>query len=71
MAAQLSMAMELPFTLIVGVLIGGGGGYFLDKWLHTGPVFLLVGGLLGFAGSMVDILRRISHGEKDEKSGRG
>lgn len=69
MASQVSMAMELPITLIVGVLIGGGAGYFLDRWLHTAPALLLVGGLLGFAGSMVEILRRLSRGEKDEKSG--
>lgn len=70
-ASQLSMAMELPLTLIVGVLIGGGAGYFLDRKLHTAPVFLLVGGLLGFAGSMVDIVRKLSRGEKGGNSGGG
>jgi F0F1-type ATP synthase assembly protein I len=68
---QLSMAMELPFVLIVGVLIGGGGGYFLDRSLHTSPAIMLVGGVLGFAAGMVDILRRLSRGEKDEKRGNG
>jgi F0F1-type ATP synthase assembly protein I len=68
---QLSMAMELPFILIIGVLIGGGGGYFLDRAIHTSPVFTLVGGLLGFAAGMVDILRRLSRGEKNEKRGNG
>jgi F0F1-type ATP synthase assembly protein I len=68
---QLSMAMELPFILIIGVLIGGGGGFFLDRAVHTSPAFTLVGGLLGFAAGMVDILRRLSRGEKNEKSGDG
>jgi F0F1-type ATP synthase assembly protein I len=71
MASQISMAMELPLTLIVGVLIGGGAGYFLDRKLHTGPVFLLVGGILGFAGSMIDIVKKLSRGEKGDGSGGG
>jgi F0F1-type ATP synthase assembly protein I len=64
---QLSMAMELPFMLILGVLLGGGGGYFLDLAVHTSPVFTLVGGLLGFGGGMWDVLRRLRRGEKNEK----
>lgn len=68
---QLSMAMELPFILIVGVLLGGGGGFLLDRAIHTSPVFTLVGGLLGFGAGMVDILRRLSRGEKNEKRGDG
>jgi F0F1-type ATP synthase assembly protein I len=71
MASQISMAMELPLTLIVGVLIGGGAGYFLDHKLHTGPLLLLVGGVLGFAGSMIDIVKKLSRGEKSERGGGG
>jgi ATP synthase protein I len=68
---QLSMALELPFVLIIGVLIGGGAGFLLDRWLHSSPVLLLVGGVLGFGGGMVDILRRLGRSEKDEKRGNG
>jgi ATP synthase protein I len=68
---QLSMALELPFLLIIGVLIGGGGGYLVDRWLKTSPLLMLVGGALGFGGGMVDILRRLGRGEKDEKGGDG
>jgi ATP synthase protein I len=68
---QLSMALELPFVLIIGVLVGGGGGFLLDRWLHSSPVLMLVGGVLGFGGGMVDILRRLGRGERDEKGGNG
>ena len=32
---QYAMAMELPFLFVIAVLVGGGAGYFVDRWLHT------------------------------------
>jgi ATP synthase protein I len=61
--SQLAMAMELPFVLVGGVVIGGAIGYFLDQKLHTGPWLLLAFGLLGFAGGLRELLRRLSRGE--------
>jgi F0F1-type ATP synthase assembly protein I len=57
---QASMAWELPFILVGSVLIGGGLGYLLDRWLHTDPAFMLIIGLLGFGGGIWDMLRRLS-----------
>jgi ATP synthase protein I len=62
---QLALAMELPFVMIGGVVIGGGVGYLLDRWLHTSPVITLVGGLLGFAGGIWDIIHRLSREDKN------
>jgi len=56
---QLALAMELPFVMIGGVVIGGGIGYLIDRWAHTSPLFTLIGGLLGFGGGIWDILRRL------------
>jgi len=56
----LADVMELPFLLVASVAIGGGAGYFLDKSFHTSPVFTLILGLLGFAGGMIQIVRRLS-----------
>jgi F0F1-type ATP synthase assembly protein I len=67
---QASMAWELPFILVGSVLIGGGAGYFLDHWLHTAPALMLVLGLLGFAGGIWDMLRRLS-GTKSAGEGHG
>ena len=57
--------MELPFVMIGGVVIGGGIGYLIDRGLHSSPIATLVGGLLGFAGGIWEILKRLSR--EDEK----
>jgi ATP synthase protein I len=68
---QLALAMELPFIIIGGVLIGGGLGWLLDRWLHTSPALTLVLGVLGFAAGVWDILKRLSRAEKKEQQGNG
>jgi ATP synthase protein I len=60
------MAMELPFILIGGIVIGGGLGWLLDRQFHTSPGLTLLGGTLGFGGGMWDILKRLSRAEKDQ-----
>jgi ATP synthase protein I len=62
----LSLAMELPFIMVAGVVMGGGAGYLLDRWLHTSPALTLILGGLGFAGSVWEVIRRLG---RDEKSG--
>jgi ATP synthase protein I len=57
---QFAMAMELPFVIVAAVVVGGVVGFFLDRWLHTKPYLMLTLGLLGFAGGMRDVLRRVS-----------
>ena len=56
---QFAMAMELPFVLVGTILVGGAIGYFLDAWLHTKPVLMLVFGGIGFAAGVRDVLRRL------------
>jgi ATP synthase protein I len=56
---QFAMAMELPFILAGTILLGGVLGFFLDRWLHTKPIFMLVLGAMGFIGGMREILRRL------------
>ena len=59
MVRDLALAMELPFILVGGVLIGGGIGHWLDGKLHTTPALTLVLGLLGFGAGLREVLRRI------------
>ena len=68
---QVALAMELPFIMIGGVLIGGGLGYLGDRSFHTSPVLTLVGGLLGFAAGIWDILKRLLHDAKKQGNGNG
>jgi len=57
-SSQLATAMELPFTFVAVVVVGGLIGYFLDQWLHTAPWLMIVFGGLGFAGGILEIARR-------------
>jgi F0F1-type ATP synthase assembly protein I len=64
---QFGLAMELPFVLVAAVVLGGGMGYFLDRWLHTKMIFTLLLGGIGFFAGIRDILRRFP-GSKDGSS---
>jgi F0F1-type ATP synthase assembly protein I len=55
-----ALAVELPFTFVGAVLLGGLLGFFLDRWLHTKIVFTLILGGLGFAAGLKEVLRRLS-----------
>ena len=62
---QFGLALELPFVMVAAIVVGGVFGYFLDRWLGTKPVFLLILGALGFYAGVRDVLRRLG------KSGDG
>jgi F0F1-type ATP synthase assembly protein I len=56
---QAAMALELPFVVVGTIALGAAIGYFLDGWLHTKPVLMLVLGAAGFAGGIREVLRRL------------
>ena len=47
------VGVELLSALIVGL----GIGWALDRWLHTSPLFLVVGVFLGGAGGIANVWR--------------
>lgn len=53
MAAALRISMEMVAALFVGGVIG----WFLDRFLGTGPWLLLVFLVLGFAAGMLNAVR--------------
>ena len=59
LSTQFAMAMELPFVLVAAIAVGGLVGFFLDRWLHTKPILMLIFGFLGFFGGLRDVLRRL------------
>ncbi len=65
-----AFAMELPFILVGGVVIGGGIGWWLDSKTGTAPLLVIVLGLLGFIAGLREVLRRIPKDDK-ERSGNG
>lgn len=51
----MGIAFDLGIRLGISVILGLGGGLLLDSWLHTSPIFTLVGMLLGIAAAMYTI----------------
>jgi ATP synthase protein I len=67
---QAAIAMELPFTLVGPILVGGAIGYGLDRWLGTTPAFILVLIGLGFYAGVREVHRRYkktTEGSDDRK----
>ena len=62
---QVALALELPFMLVGPVVLGGAIGYFLDRWLHTKPLLLIVLGILGVIVGVRDAVK--SAGAQDKK----
>ena len=58
-------AVGIAFVLAVvfGFLIG----YFLDKWLGTSPLFIILFFFIGVAAGIVNVIRTANAVGKDEK----
>lgn len=67
-AKQFAIAMQIPFSLVVPVFMGGGIGYLLDHWLHTRFVFTLILGIVGFGIGLREVLKLA--GAADDKNGK-
>jgi ATP synthase protein I len=67
-ARQFALASELPFLVAAGAIGGGGIGWLLDRWLHTGPWLMLVVGAVGFFAAVRDMLRRLDKHDRDAAS---
>lgn len=55
--------MEFFGTVLVCIL----GGYFLDRWLKTSPVLVLIGVGLGFAIGLFQLIRLSKEMERENK----
>jgi F0F1-type ATP synthase assembly protein I len=56
--------------VIAAPAVGGLIGYFVDRWLHTDPIFTLTLGALGLAAGITDLIRRLLKQEKREEKER-
>jgi ATP synthase protein I len=52
--------LSIGTALAVTVLVGLGGGYWLDGRLGTRPLFFLVGGVIGLAAAMYHFMKTVS-----------
>ncbi len=57
--------MDLGLNMAVAVLIGTALGYWLDRQLHTTPVFLVIGVFCGATAGFFNIYRTVYPPQKD------
>ena len=53
----LGLAFRLAVELVAGLVVGGAIGWFLDRWLGTLPIFLLLFFVLGAAAGILNVFR--------------
>ena len=49
---QISIAMRISIELIIAVMIGAILGWYIDKWLDTKPIFLIILLILGIVSGI-------------------
>jgi ATP synthase protein I len=57
-------------TLVVAIAGATIGGYFLDRWLGTKPLFTLIGLGVGIATGVREFLRTMKRWQSEERNGR-
>jgi ATP synthase protein I len=62
---QVALALQLPLMLVAPVCVGAAIGYFVDRWLRTGPAFMIILVMVGFAIGVRDTIRSLSKEEKE------
>lgn len=55
--AGYGQALKLSSEFIAGVIVGGGLGWLIDRWLETSPFGLIVFLLLGFGAGVLNVMR--------------
>jgi len=68
-ATPAGRAMRAGVDLAAAILVGGFLGYWLDKWLNTKPLFMILLFFMGFAAGFLNIYR--SQTGQDFKIGMG
>lgn len=57
--SSMGLVTGLGFSAVGSLLVGVLGGLFLDRLLHTTPLFLIVGILLGIAAAALGVYRLV------------
>ena len=74
-AKPLGVAMRISVELAAGLVVGGGIGYFLDRWLGTGPWLMIVFFFFGAAAGIRNVMRAAEQlsrqQEQDDETGSG
>jgi F0F1-type ATP synthase assembly protein I len=67
--------VALGFTFAFAILVFGALGWLVDGWLHTRPLFALVGAAIGGFGGFMSIYYRVQRdtqaGKREAGKGKG
>ena len=61
------MAMSTSILLVSPMAILVAAGYFADKYFHTTPLYILVGGGVGFVSGIMNVFRMMKLMQKRKK----
>ncbi|MEZ5824719.1 MAG: AtpZ/AtpI family protein [Geminicoccaceae bacterium] len=67
-ASSAHAGLHIGVELVAGVMFGVVVGYFLDGWLGTRPIFLVVLLVLGMAAGTLNAYRYIQRSERERSS---
>lgn len=56
----LSLALSLSWTMLFSLLLPLLGGIWLDRKLHTTPLFVLIGAVVGILAATVGVARMVT-----------
>ena len=59
--SAMGLAFRIGVELVAGLVVGGGIGWLLDRWLGTSPLLLIVFFFLGAAAGMLNVWRAVKH----------
>jgi len=61
--------VALGFSFALAILLFGALGWVIDGWLHTRPLFALIGAGVGGFGGFMNIYYRVQRDTADRKRG--
>ncbi|PZR85695.1 MAG: ATP F0F1 synthase subunit I [Stutzerimonas stutzeri] len=70
-SSGIGQAMRLSTEFVAGIIVGGGLGWAVDKWLGTAPFGMIVLLMLGFGAGVMNVVRAagLMKSRTDDKSG--
>ncbi len=70
-ASGLSAGFQVAAELVVAMIVAVAIGWFLDEWLETRPLFLVIFAFLGAAAGVLNVYRRARRIIADDGMGSG
>lgn len=64
---SLGALSAVGFAFVLAVVFGFAIGYFLDRWLGTSPLFIILFFFIGLAAGIVNVVRTAKAVSEEEK----